>query len=266
MANSELDLSQLALNREPAGAAAKRPPRRRWLTRYALPVGILCGFAALIVAAAGKQILPKTVVTTVPVIVKRSEIQQAGTELFQAAGWIEPRPTSIRVAALAPGVIEELLVVEGQKVAKGEPIAKLVTIDAELAVEQAEAALALQQSELERAIAERDAAVVRLEKPVHLQSELAEAKSRLAAAKTQRGKLPYLIAGAEAALKYAKENYEGKRSAQAAITERLVQQSAREYAEAQSARDELKARGPNLDNEITALQETVDALQSRWTY
>ncbi|HBL44518.1 MAG TPA: hemolysin D, partial [Planctomycetaceae bacterium] len=58
-----------------------------------------------------------------PVIVTQSSIRNAGTPLFQAAGWVEPRPTPVRVAALSPGVIEELLVVEDQKVKQGEPIA-----------------------------------------------------------------------------------------------------------------------------------------------
>ena len=33
-------------------------------------------------------------VKVVPVHVSRAEVQQAGTPLFKAAGWVEPRPTS----------------------------------------------------------------------------------------------------------------------------------------------------------------------------
>ena len=38
---------------------------------------------------------------------------------LKAAGWIEPRPTPVGVAALALGVIQELLVVEGQGTVSG---------------------------------------------------------------------------------------------------------------------------------------------------
>ena len=62
----------------------------------------------------------------VPVHVARAEVQQAGTPLFKAAGWVEPRPTPILVAALASGVVERLLVVEDQAVETGQPVAELV--------------------------------------------------------------------------------------------------------------------------------------------
>ena len=151
MNKSQLDLSQLALDRSPSESTTKQPRPRRWLLRYVLPIGILLGFIALLGVTVGRQLLPQQPVTIVPVIVKRGEVQPAGTTLFQAAGWIEPRPTSVNVAALAPGVIEALLVVEGQQVAKGEPIARLIAIDAELAVEQATAKLAIREGELQRA-------------------------------------------------------------------------------------------------------------------
>ncbi|MEZ6117635.1 MAG: biotin/lipoyl-binding protein [Pirellulaceae bacterium] len=185
MGESQLDLSKLALDRSPQEANTKKPRRRRWVSRYVLPVGILLGFIALLGAAAGRQLFPKPSVTVVPVIVKRGEVQQAGTPLFQAAGWIEPRPTSVSVAALAPGVIEELLVVEGQQVAKGEPISRLIAIDAELAVEQAKATLAIREGELQRIQAEQTAAVIRLDRPVHRRAQLAEAQSLLAKATTE---------------------------------------------------------------------------------
>ena len=119
MTELRLDLSKLALDRSPTKSIAGRPRPRRWLSRYVLPLTILLGFLALLGATAGHQLWPQQSVTVVPVIVKRSDVQQAGTALFQAAGWIEPRPTAISVAALAPGVIEELLVVEGQQVKIG---------------------------------------------------------------------------------------------------------------------------------------------------
>ena len=124
------------------------------------------GFAALMIAAAGRSLWPMPDVEVVPVIVKRATFQQSGTPLFQAAGWIEPRPTAINVPALAPGVIEDLLVVEGQLVKQGDPIAHLVSIDFEIAVKQAQAALLTAEGELNRAIAEEKAAQARLDQPI----------------------------------------------------------------------------------------------------
>ena len=72
-------------------------------------------------------------------LASQSAVQQEGTPLFQAAGWIEPRPTPVRVAALAPGVVERLLVVEDQPVKAGEPVAELIKEDAQLAYDRAPA-------------------------------------------------------------------------------------------------------------------------------
>ncbi len=86
-------------------------------------------------------LLPPRDVWVVPVLASQSAVQSEGTPLFQAAGWIEPRPTPIRVAALAPGVVERLLVVEDQQVKAGEPVAELVKQDAQLAYDRAAANL-----------------------------------------------------------------------------------------------------------------------------
>ncbi|EMI19881.1 efflux transporter, RND family, MFP subunit [Rhodopirellula maiorica SM1] len=264
MTRSQLDLSQLAMDRSPRGeTTAAHTSRKRWVSRYGVPIGILVGFVMLIGAAAGRRLLPQHAVTVVPVIVKRTELQPSGTPLFQAAGWIEPRPTAIRVAALASGVIEELLVVEGQSVSKGEPIASLIAIDAELAVEQAKNSLAIREGELNRAIAERDAAKIRLQNPVHLQVPLSDAESRLAKAQTELAKLPFLIEAAQAQVKFSLSSMQGKRAAEEAIARRIVQQSESEYAAAMANLHELQQRGPNIQQEVKALQGKVDALQQQ---
>jgi len=228
-----------------------------------LPIGILLGFIALFVMAAGRQWWPSTSVTVVPVIMQRAERQQAGTILFQSPGWIEPRPTAISVAALAPGVIEELLVVEGQQVKRGEAIAKLISIDAELQVEQAENSLAIREGEMNRAKAELNAATIRFDNPVHLQVQLADAQSTLAKAHTELAKLPYLITASEARVEYARNSMEGKRSAGAAISARITAQAESEYASAHADLQELQSRKPNLEREVEALTDKVKAIESQ---
>lgn len=263
MSDLKLDLSQLALARGPSSKPNSPAKRRNWLTRYVLPAGILAGFLGLLIAAAGTSFLPQRPVQIVPVIVKRSAVQQAGASLFQAAGWIEPRPTAISVAALAPGVIDELLVVEGQSVAKGEPIARLITIDAELAIDQADAALAIRKGELARAVAEQRAARIRLEHPVHLHVPLADAQSMLAKTQTELSKLPFLIEAAEANAKFTQSSLEGKRYAQSALAGRVVEQAVSEHAAAVANLRELQNRAPFIRDEAVALQSKVDALQKQ---
>lgn len=263
MSEPPLDLSRLALDRSPSVEKTSKRRRRRWVSRYVLPSVILLGFVALLGAAAGRQLFPKPSVTVVPVIVKRGEVQQAGTPLFQAAGWIEPRPTSVRVAALAPGVVEELLVVEGQLLAKGEAIARLIAVDAELAVEQAKATQEIREGDLRRAQAELKAAEIRLDQPVHLKAQLADAKSLLAKTETARKQLPFLLRAAKAKAEFTRSSLEGKQSAENAIAGVIVSEALQDDAAAQAELDDLQQRGPNLQREIEALQEKVDALQTQ---
>lgn len=265
MSSSPLDLSQLSVDRSSTVSTADRPGRRHWLTRYVVPAVILLGFTGLMVAAAGGRLWPRRQVTVLPVIVSRAEVQQAGAALFQAAGWVEPRPTAISAAALAPGVVEQLLVVEGQLVQKDEPIARLIAVDAELAARQAQAVVAIREGELGRAQAELRAAKVRVEQPVHLQVVLADANSMLAKARTELSKLPYLIEAAEAALQYAASNLEGKRAAKEGISGRLLQQAESEHAEADAKLRELRSREPYLQQEASALQNKVKSLQTQLT-
>lgn len=264
MSKTRLDLSQLALDRSPDGrSSAKKPRRRRWVSRYVVPFGILLGFVGLLSAAAGRQWLPAKSVTVVPVIVQRRAVQQGGTALFQSPGWIEPRPTAISIASLAPGVIEDLLVVEGQTVAKDEPIARLISIDAELDVEQANNSLTIRDGELNRAIAEHTAAQIRLDNPVHLQVQLAEAEIQLAKTQTELAKVPFLVMASEANVDFTRDSMQQRRSAQDAIAGRIVQQSVNEHASARANLQELQQRGPNLQREVKALEGKVAAIEKQ---
>jgi len=99
---TQVDLSQLAIDRS-ASSSVRGHTRFRFLTRYVLPGTLLVSFLALMFWVSRDLIFPPQQVTVMPVIVTQSTIRNAGTPLFQAAGWVEPRPTPIRVAALSPG-------------------------------------------------------------------------------------------------------------------------------------------------------------------
>jgi hypothetical protein len=74
----------------------------------------------------------------------------------------------------------------------------LIDTDARLALRRAEVLADVRRAELHSATADLTAARQRLEFPVHLQAELAEAQSILAKSESERAKLPFLIEAAEA--------------------------------------------------------------------
>ncbi|MEX1231501.1 MAG: efflux RND transporter periplasmic adaptor subunit [Planctomycetaceae bacterium] len=259
---SGIDLSQLTIERG-AYAPESPPMRRHLLTRYVLPVLLIVGFSGLTVWSAWEMVFPAQRVTVVPVLVTQAEFQHEGTPLFKAAGWVEPRPTPVRVAALAPGVVDELLVVEDQPVKQGEPIAVLVKEDAQLDLEAARANFELREAEWEEAQAMLTAAATRWKYPVHLTAPLSEAEAALAKIETELVRLPFESRKAEAQLAYAKKDYAGKKEAGAAFSERTVDQSISNLETAQAVADELKTRVDSLNKERLASIQRRDALEKQ---
>ncbi len=259
---TNVDLRELAIDRGAASASAVRI-RRRWLSRYVLPATLILAFLAVMGWAMRDALLPATPVTVLPVHLSRSEMQQAGTPLFKAAGWVEPRPTPIRVPALAAGVIEQLIVVEDQLLAKGDPVAMLIDKDAQLALQTAEASLDLREAEVERARAELEAAKTNFEKPVALQADLADAEAQLAKVNSELAKLPFELQQAEARLRFAKQDYEGKLEAKDALSERSIAQARSEFDTANAAVEQCKRRESTLKAETGALTQRRDSLQEK---
>lgn len=258
---TNVDLSQLAVSREPAGHHSQLVRKRHLFTRFVLPALVILGFALVAAWAARDSLLPAQDVTVVPVILAHAEVRQAGTPLFQAAGWVEPRPTAVMATALEEGVVEELLVVEGQEVKRGEAVARLVETDARLALAQAESDLALAEAELNSAKATLIAANRSFEHPVHLEAPVAEAEAELAKITTELKNVPFLVTAAEARLQLARQTLEGKRSAAGAIPGRSIQTAEKEFEQAKAAVNELKQRGPSLKAESEAWQRKCDALR-----
>jgi len=230
------------------------------VTRYIIPGVILFGFASLFAWAAQDTLLPSQTVTITPVIVTRAEVQQEGTPLFQAAGWVEPRPTAVVVSALAPGVVEELFVVEGQQVERGQPVAKLIDADAKLALQQTEAMLRLCDADVKSAEAALVAARTALEKPNELKAALADAESTLAEIRLTLGNLPYLIEAATNRRQLAASNLDRKRRAGDAVAGRVVREAEAELSAAESLLAELESRGPTLELQASALERKRVAL------
>lgn len=260
--SSQLDLSQLAVDRS-ASAKPTLKVRRSWLTRYVLPLAILAGFVGLFAWAARDSFLPAQSVTITPVVVSRAEIKQEGTPLFQAAGWIEPRPTPVVASSLASGVIRELLVIEGQQVKKGEPVALLIDADAKLALADAKARYAMQAAEVSRAEAALEAARTNLASPVNLQAELADSEAKLSALHRELNNLPFAIKTAKTREQLAAENVSRKQAAGDAITGRVLREAQAELATAANALEELVAREPTLVRQHDSLIQRRDALAEK---
>lgn len=260
--SADVDIRQLAIVRDEA-AAPKVTRRRHILSRYVVPGLLIVGFAGVMAWAARDRIFPPKEVWIVPVMASQSTSQHEGTPLFQAAGWIEPRPTPIRVAALAPGVVEKLLVVQGQPVKAGEPVAKLVDQDAKLARDHAEADLQINQAELSAVQADVQAAHTKFEKPVHLQAALGEAEAALAAVDTELTNLPFETRRAEAQLEFAEKDYKGKQSAEGSVPERAVNEAKSMLDTSRATVEELHTRAKTLTAQQTALTQRRDALKTQ---
>jgi len=256
-ANS-VDLKELAISRDerPVGDVA---PRRRIVSRYVLPGALIAGFTAVLAWATRDAYLPRQPVTVVPVYVSLAAVQTEGTPLFTAAGWVEPRPTPIRAAALAPGVVRELLVVEDQLLEAGDPVAYLVDDDARLALRQAQAVQRLRAAEVEEAQAALEAARTSFDIPAHLELPVAEAEAALAAVETELTNLPRQLDRAQARRRVAEIDLQTKQQAREALSGIVIEQAQSEFDAAQAEVAELQQRGPVLQQQQDALRRKRDA-------
>ncbi len=258
----DVDLRQLAIDRSDADGPSIHP-RRHLLTRYVLPLLLIVGFLLLLVWSAWDLIFPPHRVTVEPVISTAAEFRQAGTPMFEASGWVEPRPTPVRVPALAPGVVEKLHVVEDQLLKAGDPIAELVAEDAQLALDEAKVNLKLRKAELDEAKATLTAAETHYNQPVHLQAALGEAEAPLARIKTQLAKLPFEVRQAEADYDALKKDYDSKQAARAVVIGIEIDIAKSKAESAQAIVEELAERSESLKKERTALVQRRDALKTQ---
>lgn len=260
--NTEVDISQLAIDRGSADGGMVAP-RRHLMSRFVLPMILLSGFAALVMWAGRDYVFPPQPVTVVPVFATESQVRREGTPLFKAAGWVEPRPTPIRVAALAPGVVEKLLVVEDQPVTKGQELALLIKDDAQLAYNRAVATKKLREAELAEARAALVAAKTRLDQPVHLEAAVRQAEAMLAKVVTQRKNLPFETKRAESRLTLAQQDYDGKRSSSGVVSGLDLDRAKQELETAREHVRELRNREGSLAQEESALVKRRQALATQ---
>ncbi len=110
-----------------------------------LPVGIFVAFTGLFAGSVLSSLTPAVEVVALPVVERPSikgtapnqgEKQQA--VVVQAAGWIEPDPFAVYAATLIDGIVKEVSFLEGNQVAKGDLLVRLIDDDARLMLERAQ--------------------------------------------------------------------------------------------------------------------------------
>ncbi len=256
-----VNLQELAVERAPrtAGRVIRRP--RNLITRYLAPAIILSGFAGVLGWSLRDSLWPAHPVTVISVMASRSEVVAADTPLFQAAGWVEPRPQAVVVSALTEGIIEEMLVVEGQAVEAGQTIARLIRRDAEIELERADADVRLREAETLSARAAYAAAKTLFDEPIALQATLAEAEATLAKIETELARLPSLTRAAEAQRDFAEVELAGKEKAGQAVPAITVQRVRSELETASARLDEYKQQAKSLDRERQASAKRRDVLR-----
>jgi RND family efflux transporter MFP subunit len=132
-------------------------PKKRFATRLGIPLAIILITACILVYASWASIRSTIMVEAVTVVMRNVETnnpQSTAAEqgsIVQAPGWVEAEPFSVYAGALTPGIIESILVLEGDVVEKGQPIAKLISDDNTLAFKAAEATESLWLGKLKAA-------------------------------------------------------------------------------------------------------------------
>jgi len=164
-----LDSSNLKslFSRDPGIAAAGPSPSFSARTVLAVPWLLLAGFGLVLFLLFGDRLESGKPVTVESVVTMRTASPSPGQDTppgttetasvdsrdgavaFQASGWIEPGPFPIKASALIDGFVEEVLVLEGESVTKGQVMARLIREDFELDLATAQGELAMRRAEAE---------------------------------------------------------------------------------------------------------------------
>lgn len=235
--------------------------RRNAFSRAFVPGLLLCGFIGVLGWSFRDSLRPATPITVVAVIATRSEIVAADKPLFRAAGWIEPRPQPSVVSALIEGIVDEMLVVEGQPIEAGQTVARLIRRDAEIALRRAEATVNLREAEVKAARAAMTAAESLFKEPVSLLAGLADSDAAVAKVETELARLPALKRGAEAKRDFSEREVAGKTQATASVPVIAIQRAKSDLEAAVALLDEYHQQVKSLENERRALEKRREILQ-----
>ena len=202
--------------RPEAGDNMPMPPRRFWL-RLGVPVLILAGAAALLVGTSWDLIRTRREVRAVPVGLRTIELEASAASVreggvaVQAPGWVEADPYDVFVSALTNGVVREILVLEGDRLEAGQPVALLVDDDAKLELRRSEAMVAQKRGRLNTEEAALSAAEIDRRELVFLDRRVAVAGAEQARIAAELAGFPARRAALDAARAEKQDEYDRKR-------------------------------------------------------
>jgi len=258
---SMTDLGALRRANGKRAASAERipSPPPRWKTRILVPAAILLLVMLLLAWSASESILPATPVRVVPVVVKAVH-GSSGSVTVQAPGWLEPDPHPHYVSALDEGTVEEILVLEGDSVERGEVVARLVDEDARLSLRRAEAELQRERASVLAAQADLTAARDELSNLIEPARAAAVAKAMVSETEAEIVQLASDVAAARARLLEIQDEYERKSglTESHAVSEATVARLKLQLEAQQAAVAAIEARGGVLRSRLDAA--TADAL------
>lgn len=227
------------------------PPPFRWSTRVFVPVGLIGGMLLALLVSAWSSLAPALAAETELAVLKTVATRAAGTVVVQAAGWIESDPYLFRVTSLASGVVEELLVLEGDRVEAGQVLARLDPDDARLARDRALADLRLRRAAEAEARVRLLAARTTWENPVERERRVAAADANLAETRARKARIRAERQRQEVILEQAGRTYRRLRG--------LGDAEVAPVAEVEEAETALRSGEVRLDELSHALAEAVAA-------
>lgn len=178
---------------DPTGTGAPRAPRRfPW--HVGAPIAVALSLGGILLVTGWRTLAPVRAVEVAPVVIRqvadrhsidpegRSRPDSGGRSVVtvQAPGWLEADPFYVACTALADGVVEELLVLEGERVERGQVVARLVDDDAVLTLAGAEAELEAARADLGVAEADLQAAQTDWDHPIERTRAVESARATLA--------------------------------------------------------------------------------------
>lgn len=192
--------------------------RRRIPAHVLVPLIVSCAVIGLLLVSARAVLTPAVPVRYAPVVFDRepdahaqhgsgAPAAQRSSSSVQAPGWLEADPFAVACTALADGVVDSVLVLEGQRVEKGQTVATLVKEDAELALARAEADLRAAEAELAVARADLAAAQTDWDNPIDRDRAVGVSHASLAETEAELAQLPALIAAEQAAVERLREEH-----------------------------------------------------------
>jgi HlyD family secretion protein len=251
-------LADLSLNATQGNETIPNPPRK-WVSRILLPVTIVVVALILLGYGARHSLLPATDVRVVRVVGK-SLANTTGSVTVQAPGWVEADPFPIYVPALAPGIVKEVLALEGEVVEAGQVVVRMISDDARLALDMTQAQLEDARAQLNIARANLSAAQSDWDHPIEQDRAVAAGQAFLQQAVAEKTQLESEVVMHKATLDEFTDNHQRLTALlpDAAAPQQVVQSAFQRDAQNALLVSVQKQHGV-VDARIRGLQANLDA-------